>query len=119
MYNAFSFHDLYDWELSVWLGLAMLFSSQLWGVTLPIALIIEMIIISIDFYVIIEALIYMSDVQPGHPQEHEFSTLNFLIGPVRRALVDFFVLSAMIFMSIILLYVFVMTWVVIVDQYVY
>lgn len=96
----------------------MFFSSQFWGLGLPVAIIIELVLLTIDLSIIVEALIYMDGVEEGHPQEDAFSILNFVIGPLRRFFVDAFALTPMVFLSFVMLYFFVMTWIIIYDHYI-
>ena len=56
LYNAFSFFDLYDYNFSMYMGIAMLVFSQFWGLTVPIAILIEIIILGVDFWYILEAI---------------------------------------------------------------
>lgn len=61
----------------------------------------------------------MENTEPGHPNEYEFSLRYFIAGPIRRFFVDIFTMTPIVFLSFAQLYVFIMTWTIIVDHYFY
>ena len=66
---------------------------------MPISIVIGGIIVAYDFTKMFEGLNHMLNVHDGHPQKEEFTLLNYLWYPVRRAFVNLFVTTIMLVLS--------------------
>lgn len=99
-YNSFEFIDLYDNELSFWLGVFILAFSQFWGVGFPFSSTLLFILSLYDFSKLVESFFYLLNITEGHPQENEFTFINLISYPFRRYVVNLVVLTPMILISI-------------------
>jgi len=66
---------------------------------MPISIVVAGIIVAYDFTKMFEGLNHMLNVHDGHPQKEEFTLLNYIWYPVRRAFVNLFVTTIMLVLS--------------------